>query len=494
MVIRIGAVNQVILLVIDDLRSDHLKTLLAEGKLPNIQKYLGGGITSEHNIAGYPAITFPAQSTMLTGMYPDSYQFPGGHWVKRDEQIIRNYNSLKEFDTANKELGSEVKTIFELVPGKSAGLSLGLSRGASYVYPTKNQIIFLYIWYMVLLRKKLLYLNTLITNKMLKFLNKKDPPQLTVCWFLTTDNALHNYGADSNEYLHSIQDIDAKIGELINGNKKWKGLKQLGYFDDTALILTSDHGNYAAKKWIDIAPFFEQIGLRPLIPTKSEGNFDATMGSLCFFTLRGNSWLERPSIAQMQTYGPQRVNLFETLMQIPGARYLYYREDGNTFNKGIIHVLKKEGAQANSATIEYHNDRTKLENDIYGYSADQKAAEMLDGKFHSIDEWLAHTHQVDFPIIVDQVCRLFRNPNSCDIMLSTCGETIFNYEHGITKNGHIHGHDIGLKRAMTVPLLISGPQIPEKRILYSKSTDLVPTILKLLGLPIPSSIIGTSLI
>ena len=122
-----------------------------------------------------------------------------------------------------------------------------------------------------------------------------------------------------------------------------------------------------------------------------------------------------------------------------------------------------------------------------------RGAKMLDGKFHSIDEWLEHTYHLDFPM-VDQVVRLFRNPNSCDIMMSTCGETIFNYEHGITKNDHIHGHDIGLKNALTVPLLIAGPEIPMKKNSYSKSTDIIPSILKLLGEPIPPSLIGRSLV
>ncbi len=486
--------NRVILLVIDDLRADHFNSLLDDGQLPNIREYLANGIVSENNIGCYPAITFPAQSTMLTGMYPDSYGFPGGHWVKRDERVIRNYNSLKEFDTANKELGSNVKTIFELVPGKTAGLSLGLYRGADYVYPTKRQIIFLYLWYIVLLRKKLLYLNTLMTNKMLKYLNKKEPPRVTVCWFLTTDAALHDQGADSDLYLQAIQDIDIKVGELINGTKKWKGLKQLGYFDDTTIILTSDHGNYTGKQCIDIAPYFEQIGLTPLIPKKHDGNFDATMGSLCFFTLRGNSWLERPTIEQMKSYGPQNVNLFKALLDIPGAKYLYYRKDGSTPDKGSIAVLKKGTDQNVAVTIEYQKDQTKLESDIYGYSLDEKAAKMLDGKFHSIDEWLEHTYHIDFPMVVDQVVRLFRNPNSCDIMMSTCGETIFNYEHGTTKNNHIHGHDIGLKRALTVPLLVAGSKVPQKTIPFSKSTDIVPTILKLLGEPIPANLVGKPLL
>ncbi|HUY00179.1 MAG TPA: alkaline phosphatase family protein [Candidatus Deferrimicrobium sp.] len=497
-------INHVILFVIDDLRADQFNSLLNKGFLPNIKEYLTNGITCENSIASYPAITYPAQSTMLTGCYPDSYQFPGGHWVKRDEKIICNYNSYSNFDTVNEELGTNVKTIFELVKGSTAGLSIGLVRGASHFYPTRRQIVSLYLWYLILLRRDMRTLNKLVMNKLLDYFNKpkkffkEGPPRLSVAWFLSSDSFLHNYGSNSEIYLQNLKDIDQKIGELIHGTGKRKGLKELGCLEDTAFILTSDHGNFTAKKWVDIAPYFDQIGLIPLIPKKQDGNFDATMGSLGFFNLRGATWQERPTIAQMQDYGPRHVDLIHNaLLNIPGVRYLYYREDANTPESGLIHVLKKESDEIYHATIEYQKDKTKYtydKKDIFDYSKDELAAKILNEKFHSIDEWLMHTYHLDFPMVIDQVARLFRNPNSCDIMISTCGETSFNYEHGKTKNNHIHGHDIALHSAITVPQLISSPYIASKTIPFSKSTDIVPLILKLLGEPIPSNLIGKSLV
>ncbi len=496
-------VNSVILIVIDDLQADHFNKFLKDGYLPNIEKYLMNGLFSNNMVACYPAITIPAQPVMLTGVYPDAYIPPGGHWVKRDELIIRNYNTFKEYSLINDELG-DVKTIFELVRGNTTGLFLGLNRGSKQIYPTKRQVFWLYLWYFLFLRRSISQANTLIINKLLNYFNKpkkffknNEPPRLSVAWFLSSDSMLHNYGSTSEQYLKNLRDIDLKIGELINGKGKKKGLKDLGYLDDTVIILTSDHGNYTASKWIDIAPYFDQIGLIPLKPKIPEGNFDATFGSLGFFTLKGNTWQERPTIEQMQQYGPKKIDLFKALMNIPGVKYLYYREDGNTFEKGLIHILYKEQNDIYSASINYEGDKTKYiyeEKDVFGYSKDEIASKILDQQFHSIDEWLKHTYHVDFPMIIDQITRLFRNPNSCDIMLSTCGETIFNYEHGRTKNAHIHGHDIGLHSAMSVPLLISGSQIPQKKLLYAKSADITPTILKLLGEPVPSNLVGKSIL
>jgi arylsulfatase A-like enzyme len=498
--------NHVILIVIDDLRADQFNSLLQQGELPYIQKYLADGIRSD-STGCYPGITFPAQTSLLTGVYPDSYQAPGGHWVIRDKKIIRNYNTFKELNTINKELGTEVPTIFELVKGNTAGIAVSLTRGCSQNFPTKSQIFRLYLWHFIVLRRTFLYFNEIMRNKALDYFNKPrkffkngEPPRLTVAWFITSDGMLHEYGSDSENYLNCLKDIDAKIGELIEGKGKRKGLKELGYFNDTTFILTSDHGNYKAKEWIDIEPYFNKVGLFPLIPKKQDGNFDATFGSLGFFNLRGDSWLEHPTNVQLKCYGPQQIDLLRILLNIPGVKYLYYREDGNSFEKGKIRIIKKENEELRFAAIEYQKDKTRYifdendEKDVYRYSEDDFASKMLDEKFHSIQDWLQHTHHIDFPMIVDQIPRLFRNPNFCDIMVSTCGETIFNYEHGITKNNHIYGHDIGLHSAITVPLLISGLNISQKVLPYSKSTDIVPTILKLLGESIDPKIIGIPLL
>ncbi|MHA1130237.1 MAG: alkaline phosphatase family protein, partial [Candidatus Helarchaeota archaeon] len=174
--------NHVILLVIDDLRANQFQELLNEGQLPNIQKLTG---IYSNSTACYPAITYPAQSTILTGCYPDTYGFPGGHWVNRNEKTIRNYNSFKELDTVNDELGN-TKTIFELVEGTTACLSIGLTRGSNHYYPTKRQIIALYLWHWIIWHRDMQILNKLVMNKLMDYFNRprkyfgQDPPRLVV--------------------------------------------------------------------------------------------------------------------------------------------------------------------------------------------------------------------------------------------------------------------------------------------------------------------------
>ena len=69
-----------------------------------------------------------------------------------------------------------------------------------------------------------------------------------------------------------------------------------------------------------------------------------------------------------------------------------------------------------------------------------------------------------------------------------------NYEHGESKGNSLYCHDIALKNSMTVPLIIGGaPEIPKLHLSYCKTTDIVPTLLDLLGLTPDSSVVGKSL-
>jgi len=78
-------------------------------------------------------------------------------------------------------------------------------------------------------------------------------------------------------------------------------------------------------------------------------------------------------------------------------------------------------------------------------------------------------------------------------MVSTIGEYNFNYEHGNTLGTSLYTHDIALRSSMIVPFIIGGSQeIPKLDLEYCKTTDIVPTLLDLLGKNPHSSVIGKS--
>ena len=98
-------------------------------------------------------------------------------------------------------------------------------------------------------------------------------------------------------------------------------------------------------------------------------------------------------------------------------------------------------------------------------------------------------------MMADQIPRYFKNPRSCDIIISTLGEYSFGYEHGKTVGKSPFSHDIGTRSSMIVPFIIGGsPEIPQMELSYCKTTDMVPTLLALLGIKPHSSVIGKSIL
>jgi len=72
---------------------------------------------------------------------------------------------------------------------------------------------------------------------------------------------------------------------------------------------------------------------------------------------------------------------------------------------------------------------------------------------------------------------------------------LYNIKDGKKNNDNISNHDIGLRNCMVVPLIIGGSSdIPQQKIEYCKTTDIVPTLLKFIGKKPHKSVVGQSLI
>lgn len=68
-----------------------------------------------------------------------------------------------------------------------------------------------------------------------QFIRESKPTLLAVCWD-QLDHTGHDVGHDTPEYYQTLAELDVLIGRLV------QALKQAGIYDDTIIILTSDHG------------------------------------------------------------------------------------------------------------------------------------------------------------------------------------------------------------------------------------------------------------
>jgi len=233
----------------DDVRHDQFIQLLNDGFLPNIKKYAYDNSLQSRCISIFPAITVPAQLAVTTGTYTDEFSVPGMHWWDRKEDIVRTYASLAGWELTT-TLDKHVKTLYEQIDGNSLNLFCQVYRGATHNFPTVRKVILLYLWYFGIRKQNVIRGQEFIIRKILESFNKpkkyfknREVPRVILSWGFPSDAIMHDYGYESEEYKNALKFLDIWFGYLINGWKKFKGLKELGFLDETAFIFTSDHGN-----------------------------------------------------------------------------------------------------------------------------------------------------------------------------------------------------------------------------------------------------------
>ena len=340
--------NRVILCIIDNVRSDHLFDFVDRGLLPNIKKLMENGIYSKNCITDFPPITVPTQVSLLTGTYTGNYHkedchgIPLMNWMGRNvaPPYLRNYTARNlQIYKMNSDLGERCKTLLEMVgEGNKSSIAQFINRGSDFFYPerkTKLAMYYLILAYSRNIKKMMIRADTALIQKLIdtfknpkKYFQNSDPPIASLLWFMTPDILLHFFGYDSQIYKLNILHIDRVIGVLIDS------LDKMGYLDDTAIAVVSDHGNYKADKVEEITEFFKRYNLTHYHPRRNlNGNVDiAKYDGVGFFNLKSNrnprvknSWFH-PTIKEMEDYGPKNVNLLQELFKIEGSHLMYYRD------------------------------------------------------------------------------------------------------------------------------------------------------------------------
>lgn len=520
--------NRVILCIIDNLRSDHLFHFVDRGLLPNIKNLMENGVYSKNCITDFPPITYPTQVSMLTGTYTGNYKkeychgVPLMNWMGRDTAppFLRNYTARNmQIYKLNGDLGEKCKTIFEMVgEGNKASIAQFINRGANYFFPERKSKLAMY--YLILtayrnFRKMMARANSALIQKLIdvfkkpkKFFKNPEPPIASTIWFPIPDILLHFYGSSSQIYKLNLLHIDKVLGILIDS------LDKMGYLEDTAIAIASDHGSYQAKKVGILTDFFNENKLNHYHPRKKVGgNFNISKyDGVGFFNFKsskksvGKRTWSHPTIEEMENYGPRNVNLLNKLFKIEGSHLMYYRDEKNTVNKGTIHLKRKikKSDKLITGFIEYtgtgHDYKTKYtsddgDKDIFNFRNDDSASRLLDNRFHTNEEWLEATYHLDYPLHPDLIPRHFKNPRSSDLILSNDGSVLYNIKNGKKNNKNLSNHDIGLRNCMAVPLIIGGSSdIPQQKIEYCKTTDIVPTLLGMLGKRPHKSVVGQNLV
>jgi len=207
--------DNVVIIVVDGLRPDALK----QAKTPVLENLMQRGSFTLKAQTVVPSLTLPAVMSMLTGLPVEAH---GVDW--------NEYQPQRGFVRA--------PTVFEV-----ATLSSG-KWGTAFIQ--KEKLLH------ALKQDRRLEVHACIISEpdctaskivadvinAYKTATDSTKPSLFLIHFAGTDTAGHANGWMSKPYLKAVEDIDRAIGALL------KGFKDLGLYEQTAFIVTSDHGGH----------------------------------------------------------------------------------------------------------------------------------------------------------------------------------------------------------------------------------------------------------
>ena len=213
----------VLLLSIDGLRAD----MVERGHSPNLARLAREGVRSVGMSPSYPSLTFPNHYTLVTGLRPDHHGIIHNSMRAEDLGDFRLDN--RDAVTNPAWWGGEpiwvgvekagYKSATWSWPGSEAAIQ-GVHASQWHAYdesvPLPERMHLVLSW--------------------LQGAPDGHKPRLVAAYMEQVDKAGHTYGPDSPEYANALQQVDAAIGQLLDG------MRRDGLLDQTNVIVVSDHG------------------------------------------------------------------------------------------------------------------------------------------------------------------------------------------------------------------------------------------------------------
>lgn len=213
----------VLLLSIDGLRAD----MVDRGHSPNLARLAREGVRSVGMSPSYPSLTFPNHYTLVTGLRPDHHGIIHNSMRAEDLGDFRLDN--RDAVTNPAWWGGEpiwvgvekagYKSATWSWPGSEAAIQ-GVHANQWHAYdesvPLPERMQLVLSW--------------------LQGAPDGHKPRLVAAYMEQVDKAGHNHGPDSPEYAAAVRQVDAAIGQLLDG------MRRDGMLDQTNVIVVSDHG------------------------------------------------------------------------------------------------------------------------------------------------------------------------------------------------------------------------------------------------------------
>lgn len=462
-----------VMILVDGANYNVFKKLIGKGDLPNISKYIVEPGMFAKATSTFPSTTGPAFTPFITGCYAGTCNIPGIRWFDRSVppekkltiKRFRDYYGWGSY-ALDYDLSRGVKTIFEY--SKQAINIMGmLNRGAGI---TRDPAFFKvpFLFYKVKRKDDIEAVERTAFRMFANALRKE--PDFIFYYFPTVDKYSHEYHGSHEIVLDAYKRLDDYVGKIVGL------LKDQGIFDETSIMLTSDHGHSDVEKHFDLDAFLENKFKTLYVPTK----FKEWLSAEAINMVSGNSM----SNVYFKNGNWSDYNYYEE-MEEKGLVGMLLEQDAVDFaagrsKEGGVIVESKRGKarviEGSDGRLSYH----LLNGDPFGYKNIE--TNMTD------EEALEATWKTDYPDGITQIAQIFRSPRSGDIVLSAAQG--FDLRDRFENPPHSSTHGSLHSEHMFVPLCIN-EKIEDAKI---RTADVFPTVLRTLGILPDHKIDGKSLI
>jgi predicted AlkP superfamily pyrophosphatase or phosphodiesterase len=193
----------------------------------HLQKLIASGTRSEALVPSWPTETFPNHYTLATGLHPADHglvannfpALPSGEWYAlKDREAVGNgahYGGTPIWVLAEQQ--GMVSASYFWVGSEADVQGIRPSHWHAYDYSVPHarrvqQVLDWLAW------------------------PAETRPHLITLYFGIVDDRAHRYGVDSAELAESIEQVDAALGQLM------EGIEALPHADNIYLVVVSDHG------------------------------------------------------------------------------------------------------------------------------------------------------------------------------------------------------------------------------------------------------------
>ena len=472
-----------IFIIIDGAPYEIFKALIENGDLPNIKKFVVDRGSLNKAVSAFPSTTGPAFIPFFMGLYPGTANIPGIRWLSKSN--FKNPHRFKRPGICSymgidglrfeADLPSDALTLFNFFSPVSNIYNL-LARGCP---STKNltRRIKPFVYTYAHFSHRWRFVNQIAIRQFHKAAEAGD--QFIMCLFPAVDTFSHLTHTQSLPVLQTYREIDAAIGKLVNI------LQKMGAFEETLILITSDHGMSDTHTHIDIPQHLDDGGWRCLHYPKvwRQGAVSASMVSgngmtHLYFKNSGNGkgWGARMLFEQLHQMG-----VVSSLTELGGLGFVVGQSETGDI---IVQSRTGQGKISCHSLGPGHENPQNAENSIkcldslrfsYEFTGTDPLGYGVFYKNLSSREALRETYDSSYPDGIVQLWQIFNGDRTGDLVLSAESGYDLRARYEIPEHHATHGALIA--EHMHIPLATNYP-IAEQCI---RSVDVFPTVLNLCG-------------